>query len=119
MKWNLYFPDYDVPKQIQEMTKYGVVIDTSSPDDSCPSFSSKLANGKVLTIRVGHSDPLKRPPSCLTRFTLVFRKGWNDHGKEVWFTNDLEDMTVEFYGIYAENGGQSGKFRLLGLGRSL
>lgn len=114
MKWNLYFPGHDVPKQIQEMVKFGVLIDTSFPEDPCPSFSSRLANGKVLTIHIGHPDVWKRHPSCLSRYTLSLKKGWEGKGKELWFTNDLEDMTVEFYGLYVDNGGQRGKFRLLG-----
>ena len=115
MKWNLYFPDFEVPDQIEQMVKNGIIIDTTYPNDSCPSFSSLLSTGLVLSIRISHPDRKKRTPGCSIRYTLSTRNGWEGRPKDIWFTEDLEDAVIEFYSVYAEHGGQRGKFRLLGL----
>jgi hypothetical protein len=115
MRWNLHFPDFEIPDQIQQMVKNGILIDTTYPNDSCPSFSSRLSTGLILSIRIAHPDKKSRSKMCSFRYTLSTRNSWDGPAKDIWFTNDLEDMTVEFYAIYAEHGGQRGKFRLMGL----
>jgi hypothetical protein len=115
MRWKDLFRGWKIPGEILEMLSDGIVVENSQFGDDCPSFNSRLANGKVLSIKVGHQDVQARSVGCLTRFTLVLKKRWSDnHGKEIYFTNNIDDLVIEFYSVYTDNGGQSSKFRLLG-----
>lgn len=113
MRWEEFYPDARVPRHIIQLVKDGVLFDSSSHETSCPSFSAKLKSGKVVTLKVSNPDLSKRDTRCLTRFTLLLGRDFG-HGQEIYFTNDMWDLIIEFWEVYDRNGGAT-RFRLMGI----
>jgi len=63
--WQVYFHDFAVPKSVLDLVHLGEAIDTSSPNDSSPSFST--ADSRVL-IFVDHPAPSRRELGDATRY---------------------------------------------------
>lgn len=55
--WQVYFTDFAVPKAVLDLVHLGEAIDTSSPNDNSPSFSTADMRVQVF---VDHPDPSKR-----------------------------------------------------------
>lgn len=56
MPWRRDFPDYDVPRCIQDLVERGLLEDVSAPEDPAPSFIAKLLKRGWLRVWVEHPD---------------------------------------------------------------
>ncbi len=109
--WRREFPpEYDVPRQIEELVKSGVLQDTSWRLDTSPSFSARLAKGWIR-LWVEYPDLIHRIGSPY-RYSVEVTKSLNIPGRRLIEDDDLDQVMPTLMAAI-ENLGYRRHWRLL------
>jgi hypothetical protein len=111
MAWSDEFPpEYEIPKEIEDLVRQGVLKDTSWRYDASPSFSARLAKGWIR-LWVEHPELMNRMGSR-HRFSVEVTKNLNIPGRRLIEDDDLELVMPTLMGA-VENLGYLRHWRLL------
>lgn len=109
--WRREFPpEYEVPKEIEDLVRQGVIEDTSWALDSSPSFSARLVKGWIR-LWVEHPDILYRTGSQY-RYSVEVTKNLALPGRTLIEDDDLAQVMPTFMAS-VENLGYRKHWRLL------
>lgn len=58
--WKIWFPDYGVPKKLEDLISAGILKDETWAEDVAPHFEASLTEGGRLVVWVDHPIQRKR-----------------------------------------------------------
>lgn len=114
MSWRRYFPDYQVPKAIDDLVADGHLVDKSAPNDPGPSFVAKLSDGSWGRLWIEHPEYDRRRAGP-HRFHVEITRDLERYGKPLIEDDSLDEIWPTFYSLLMILG-QRNKFRLMGSG---
>lgn len=100
--WRTEFgEDYDVPSEVEELVRDGVLTDVSWHNDACPRFAVNSDSGMVFTVfaSVDHPDPRKRE-FLVPRFAVT-RDEEDGEVVDLSTTDDVHELTAFLKGVTA------------------
>jgi hypothetical protein len=108
------FPkDFKVPREIIQYVKQGLLEDTSWHNDESPSFGTRLADGTLLRLWVGHPNLHRREGA--PRYGLYVQEDFGDPADEtIMETDDVEEVLFHMLNVIERRGKGGPRFRLLG-----
>lgn len=115
MPWRRDFPEYDVPRRLQDLVDQGLLEDVSAPDDPAPSFIAKLLKRGWVRVWVEHPDFDRRRAGPL-RYRVEVTDDLSDFGRSLIEDDALGAVWPTLYSILKILGVKS-RFRLMGGGR--
>jgi len=111
MGWQTEFPpEYNIPREIEDLVRRDVIKDTSWRLDASPSFSARLAKGWIR-LWIEHPKLQYRLGSPY-RFSVEVTKNLNIPGRRLIEDNVLSEVMPTFMGAI-ENLGYRRHWRLL------
>lgn len=112
MRWRRFYPNFRVPKGIQDLVDAGFLVDTSHPHYGVPTFEVELVDGAIVVMEVRHPDPIDRYFEPRYAF-LEFERGSETpeyHGG----TNQLREALWILKFLVESRGGPRRRFTILG-----
>lgn len=114
MSWRKFFPDYQVPKAIDDLVSEGHLVDKSAPNDPGPSFVAKLTDGSWGRLWIEHPDYDRRRAGP-HRFHVEITRDLDRYGRPLIEDDSLDEIWPTFYSLLMVLG-QRNRFRLMGSG---
>lgn len=102
--WKKWFPDYNVPEEIQALVESGVLKDTTWQHDAAPNFDAVLVTGEILTVWVEHPDADRRI-SMDRRYSISIAPPGSRAGETVLETDRLETLMKQLRNLFKDLGG--------------
>ena len=102
--WKKWFPEYDVPEEIETFVESGVLKDTTWEHDAAPNFDAVLVTGEILTVWVEHPDTDRRI-SMDHRYSISIAPPGSRAGETILETDRLETLMKQLRNLFRDLGG--------------